>query len=55
VAIAEAHGNDYGMAMAIVVGTFAVVIALMAAFGPERRGIAMGAAQAARPGAMAAL
>jgi SHS family lactate transporter-like MFS transporter len=41
VAIAEAHGNDYGAAMAIVVSTVAVVIALMVAFGPERRGIAM--------------
>jgi SHS family lactate transporter-like MFS transporter len=46
VAIAEAHGNDYGMAMAIVVGTVAVVITLMVAFGPERRGVAMSAAQA---------
>jgi MFS transporter, SHS family, lactate transporter len=43
VAIAEAHGNDYGLAMAAVVGTVAVVIALMMAFGPERRGISMGA------------
>jgi SHS family lactate transporter-like MFS transporter len=46
VAIAEAHGNDYGMAMAIVVGTVAVVITMMVAFGPERRGVAMSAAQA---------
>jgi len=45
VAIAQAHGNDYGMAMAIVVGTVAVVITLMVAFGPERLGIAMSAAQ----------
>jgi SHS family lactate transporter-like MFS transporter len=44
VAIAEAHGNDYGLAMAIVVGTVAVVIALMMTFGPERRGISMSAA-----------
>ena len=43
VAIAEAHGNDYGLAMAAVVGTVAVVIALMVAFGPERRGISMSA------------
>jgi MFS transporter, SHS family, lactate transporter len=43
VAIAEAHGNDYGLAMAIVVGTVAIVIALMVAFGPERRGIPMNA------------
>jgi SHS family lactate transporter-like MFS transporter len=45
VAIAEAHGNDYGMAMAIVVGTVAVVITMMVAFGPERRGVAMSAVQ----------
>jgi len=44
VAIAEAHGEDYGRAMAIVVGTVAVVIILMVAFGPERRGIPMNAA-----------
>ncbi len=43
VAIAESHGNDYGLAMACVVGTVAVVIALMMAFGPERRGISMSA------------
>jgi len=46
VAIAEEHGNDYGLAMAIVVGTVAVVIALMVAFGPERHGVPMNAAQA---------
>ena len=45
VAIAQAHGNDYGMAMAIVVGTVAIVITLMVAFGPERLGIAMSAGQ----------
>src|ERR1700676_3363914 len=44
VAIAEAHGNDYGMAMAIVVGTVAVVITLMVAFGPERLGTPMSTA-----------
>jgi SHS family lactate transporter-like MFS transporter len=41
VAIAEAHGNNYGAAMAIVVATVAVVIAVMVSFGPERRGISM--------------
>jgi MFS transporter, SHS family, lactate transporter len=46
VGIAEAHGNDYGLAMAIVIGTVAVVITLMVAFGPEQRGIAMSQAQA---------
>jgi SHS family lactate transporter-like MFS transporter len=45
VAIAESHQNDYGMAMAIIVGSVAVVIALMVALGPERRGIAMNQAQ----------
>jgi MFS transporter, SHS family, lactate transporter len=44
VAIAEAHGNDYGMAMATVVGTFAIVIVLLVALGPERRGIPMSTA-----------
>jgi SHS family lactate transporter-like MFS transporter len=45
VAIAEAHGNNYGMAMAVVIGTVAVVITLMVAAGPERRGVPMSAAQ----------
>jgi SHS family lactate transporter-like MFS transporter len=44
VAIVDAHGNDYGLAMAIIVGMVAMVIALMMAFGPERRGISMSAA-----------
>jgi SHS family lactate transporter-like MFS transporter len=43
VAIAEAHGNDYGMAMALVIGTVAVVISLLVTFGPERRGVSMSA------------
>jgi len=43
--IAEAHGNNYGLAMASVVGTVVVVIILMVAWGPERRGIAMAEAQ----------
>ena len=41
VMIAEANSNNYGLAMAIVVGTVAVVISLLVAFGPENRGIAM--------------
>jgi SHS family lactate transporter-like MFS transporter len=45
VGIAEAHGQNYGLAMAIVVGTVAAVICLMVAFGPEQRGIAMSEAQ----------
>ncbi len=47
VAIAEAHGNNYGLAMAYVVGTVAVVIALLVLRGPERHGIAMAEAQQA--------
>ena len=44
-AIAETHGNNYGLAMAMVVGTVAVVIVLMVLWGPERRGVAMADAQ----------
>jgi SHS family lactate transporter-like MFS transporter len=45
VAIAESHGNNYGMAMAVVIGTVAVAITLLVALGPERRGVPMSAAQ----------
>ena len=45
VMIAEAHGNNYGLAMASVVGTVVVIIILMVVWGPERRGIAMADAQ----------
>jgi SHS family lactate transporter-like MFS transporter len=41
--IARSNGENYGLAMAIVVGTVAVVISLLVAFGPENRGIAMSA------------
>jgi len=41
VAIAEDHGNNFGLALALVVGTVAIAIALLVAFGPERRGVAM--------------
>jgi len=34
--IAESHGNDYGLALAIVGGAMAVVIAIWTALGPER-------------------
>jgi MFS transporter, SHS family, lactate transporter len=43
--IAETHGKNYGLAMASVVGSVAVVISLLVAVGPERRGIAMTDAQ----------
>jgi len=40
--IAVTNGNDYALAMALVTGVVAVVIALLIAFGPERRGVAFG-------------
>jgi SHS family lactate transporter-like MFS transporter len=48
-ALAAAFGNDYGLAMAIVVGTVAVVITVMVAFGPEQRGISMSTLPAHAP------
>jgi SHS family lactate transporter-like MFS transporter len=45
VAIAEAHGNNYGLAMASVISTVVVVIILLVLWGPERRGVAMADAQ----------
>src|ERR1700744_3637822 len=39
--IVAAHGENYGLAMAIVIGIVSVVISLLVAFGPEKRGIAM--------------
>jgi SHS family lactate transporter-like MFS transporter len=39
--LAVSHGNNYGMAMAIVGGTVAVVIAALILFSRERRGIDM--------------
>jgi SHS family lactate transporter-like MFS transporter len=44
VMIAEAHGDNYGVAMAIVIGCVALVITAMMVFGPERRGISMAGA-----------
>ena len=45
VMIAEAHNNNYGLAMACVVGTVVIVISLLVAFGPEHRGVAMAQSQ----------
>ena len=45
VMIAEHDANNYGLAMALVVGTVAVIISLLVANGPERHGIAMADAQ----------
>ncbi|HZU50375.1 MAG TPA: MFS transporter [Sphingomicrobium sp.] len=35
--VAEAHGNDYAFALALMCGIMAVVIAVWTAFGPERK------------------
>ncbi|MGK9170036.1 hypothetical protein KXR53_27225 [Inquilinus limosus] len=43
--IAVTNGNDYALAMALVTGVVAVVIALLIAFGPEQRGVAFGRAR----------
>jgi SHS family lactate transporter-like MFS transporter len=47
--IAEAHGDNYGLALAVVAGVVAVIIVVMTIFGPERRGVAF-VAEAAQDG-----
>ncbi len=42
--VAEAHGNNYGLAMAIVAGIVAVLICILVSFGRETRGIEISAA-----------
>jgi SHS family lactate transporter-like MFS transporter len=37
--IAEARGDNYGLALAVVAGVVAVVIVVLTFFGPERRGV----------------
>ncbi|MEA3037663.1 MAG: transporter, family, lactate transporter, partial [Sphingomonadales bacterium] len=37
--IAEGHGNNYGLALALVAGVTAVVLAVWTWFGPERRDV----------------
>ncbi len=41
--IAESHGNNYGMALAIVCAVVAVTLSLVAWFGPEAKGVSFGA------------
>jgi SHS family lactate transporter-like MFS transporter len=41
VAIAEANGNNYALAMASVIGVVAIIITLLVFFGPERRDVPM--------------
>ena len=38
--IAETHGNNYGMALALVCGVVAVVLAVVTWLGPEKKGVA---------------
>lgn len=37
--IAEAHGGNYGLALALVAGVTAIVLAIWTAYGPERRDV----------------
>ena len=41
-AIAKAHGDDYGLALASVAGVVAVLLAVVAFFGPERKDVVFG-------------
>ncbi|MGH6956212.1 MAG: MFS transporter [Caulobacteraceae bacterium] len=41
--VAETHGNDYALALAVVCGVVAVILAVVAWFGPEARGVAFAA------------
>jgi SHS family lactate transporter-like MFS transporter len=43
--IAEKSGGNYGLALAIVAGVFAIVIAVLAMFGREARGVVFGEAK----------
>jgi len=45
--IAHQHGDNYGMAMALVAGTVAVVISVLIGFGGEHRGVKMDAGEGA--------
>ena len=45
--IAEAHGNNYGLALAVVAGTVAVLLAGVTFFGPERMDASFGAGEGA--------
>jgi SHS family lactate transporter-like MFS transporter len=44
--IADRTGGNYGLALAVVAGTVAVVIAILTAFGVEAKGVAFGKARA---------
>jgi SHS family lactate transporter-like MFS transporter len=49
--IAEHFGGNYSLALAIVVGSVAIIIALLLAVGTEAKGIAFSKAQTAQPSA----
>ena len=42
--IAEAHGNNYALALALTIAVVAVVLSVVVWFGPERTGVAFGKA-----------
>ncbi|MNE99756.1 hypothetical protein D3C80_1984790 [compost metagenome] len=48
--IAEHHGQNYGLAMAMIAGTVAIVIAVLVYFGKDTRGKAI-AVESKAPGA----
>ena len=39
--IAESRGDNYGLALALVAGSVAVILALLALFGPEKTGLSL--------------
>jgi SHS family lactate transporter-like MFS transporter len=47
----KSHHGDYGFALAVVCAVVAVVLALVAWFGPEAKGVAFGAADRAEDAA----
>ena len=47
--LAEAHGNDYALALALTAGSCAVVVAILAGFGFERKGVKFGMEQKPNP------
>ncbi len=48
--IAESHGNNYGLSLALVCGVTAVIIAIWTALGPERKNADFAAEAKAAPG-----
>ena len=42
--LAETNGDNWSLALAVVAGVVAVVLALLTWFGPEAKGVAFGAA-----------